>query len=459
MISASAASRWRTTSYITTPAATLTPKSYDINMRGFLLLVTVIMVTVGCRAGRVTDVVELKVAPGSGAWTSSVGEEVSFKFLLTESNIGMNGIEVEYEIGADLMDPAVKGKTRVKDGVAIVDGGTLENPGFLRCKVHCNIDGHEYSAMGTIGFSPEDIKPTVDCPSDFMDYWNGVLEKCRRTQLDSRMTLLPEKCTATADVYQVSFNAGGRNTRMYGMLAMPKGNGPFPAVIQYPGAGVYAIDAPVSFAEKGVIAMAVGIHSIPNNLDAALYRDLEGGPLANYPSINMERRDDYYYNRVIRGAVRAVDFIETLPQFNGCVATYGGSQGGFLAIAVAALHPSVKYVAANFPAMSDLTGYAQGRAGGWPHLFKNPSNRTALLMSNLSYYDTVNFARNISIPGYYAFGFNDLTCAPTTTYSVYNSIQAPKTIYTAPLAGHFLLKEQADAEQKALLTFLMECQQ
>ncbi|MBD5245793.1 MAG: prolyl oligopeptidase family serine peptidase, partial [Barnesiella sp.] len=178
---------------------------------------------------------------------------------------------------------------------------------------------------------------------------------------------------------------------------------------------------------------------------------------ANYPSINMERRDDYYYNRVIRGAVRAVDFIETLPQFNGCVATYGGSQGGYLSIAVAALHPSVKFVVANFPAMSDLTGYAHNRAGGWPHLFKDEKNRTPLLFDNLSYYDTVNFARNIKVPGYYAFGFNDLTCAPTTTYSVYNSVDAPKTLYTAPLAGHFLLTEQGEAERNTLLEFLKNC--
>ncbi len=203
--------------------------------------------------------------------------------------------------------------------------------------------------------------------------------------------------------------------------------------------------------------MAVGIHSIPNNLDASLYADLEGGVLNNYPAQNMDRRDDYYYNRVIQGAVRAVDFIETLPQFNGCIATYGGSQGGYLSIAVAALHPAVKYLVANFPAMSDLAGYAHGRAGGWPHIFKNEKNRTQQLLSNLSYYDTVNFARNVKVPGYFAFGFNDLTCAPTTTYAVFNQITSPKELYTAPLAGHFLLTEQADAEKRALIDFLKSC--
>lgn len=417
----------------------------------------IVLTALICHAGRVTDVVELRIAPTDGRWTTATGKDVSFQIMLTESNVGMNGVTVEYEIGEDLMTPRSTGSVKVKNGVATVKGGTMKQPGFLRCKAKCTVEGRTYSAMGTIGFSPEKIKPTTQYPSDFKDFWNKVVEKSRREDLNSGMTLIPDKCTKTVDVYQVSFCVGSKRTRFYGMLAMPKGDGPFPAVVQYPGAGVYAIDAPVSFAEQGIIAMAVGIHAVPNNLDASLYADLEGGVLNNYPTLNMDRRDDYYYNRVIQGAVRAIDFICSLPDFNGCVATYGGSQGGYLSIAVAALHENVKFVVANFPAMSDLAGYANGRAGGWPHIFKDEKNRTPELLDNLSYYDTVNFARNINVPGFYAFGFNDLTCAPTTTYAVYNTINAPKDLYTAPLSGHFLLTEQADAEKQALIDFLKGC--
>ena len=422
-----------------------------------LLFLTFVLFSLICHAGRVTDVVELKIAPTSGTWTTDVGNNVAFKIMLTESNIGVDGATIEYEIGEDLMEPTMKGKVTTKNGSATVKGGTMKRPGFLRCKAKCVVDGNNYSAMGTIGFSPERIAPTTQYPADFMDYWNGVIEKSRRAELDPVMTLLPEKCTKTVNVYQVSYCVGSARTRFYGMLAMPKAPGKYPAMVQYPGAGVYAIDAPVAFAEQGIIAMAVGIHAIPNNLDPSLYADLEGSALNNYPAQNMDRRDDYYYNRVIQGAVRAVDFIETLPEFNGCLATYGGSQGGYLSIAVAALNPAVKYVVANFPAMSDLAGYANGRAGGWPLIFKNKANQTPALLKNLSYYDTVNFARNIKVPGFYAFGFNDLTCAPTTTYSVYNAITAPKELYTAPLAGHVLLTEQAATEKTALIDFLKSC--
>ena len=422
-----------------------------------LVCLSCLIISLCCFAARVTDIIDLRLAPAKGDWVTSIGNDVEFNVMLTKSNIGISGAQVKYEISQDLMSPRKIGTVKTNKGIATIKAGTMKQPGFLRCKVTYTDKGKTYTALGTIGFSPEQIKPVTKYPSDFIEFWNANIEQARKPDLNPKMTLLPEKCTKTVDVYQISYSVSNSRKRFYGMLAMPKAPGKYPAMVQYPGAGVYAIDAPISFAEQGIIAMAVGIHAMPNNLDASIYKDLDGGVLSGYPTINMERLNDYYYQQVIRGAVRAIDFIETLPEFNGCVATYGGSQGGYLSIVVAALHQSVKYVVANFPAMSDLAGYTEGRAGGWPHIFKNSENQTPLLLKNLSYYDTVNFARHINVPGFYAFGFNDLTCAPTTTYSVYNTVTAPKSLYTTPLSGHFLLTEQADAERKALIDFLKEC--
>lgn len=428
-------------------------------MNGIKSIIPAAMLLVGLHghAYRVSDLIEVRVSPDVGSWTIPTGADARFRIAVTDSNIPVEGAVIEYEISEDLMTPRKTGTTTSHDGMTVVDGGTMDNAGFLRCKATAHVGGKTYTAYGTIGFDPAKISPVTSYPEDFVEFWQSKLAEARKADLGSEMTLLPEKCTRTVDVYQVSFCVGTSRKRYYGMLAMPKAPGRYPAIVQYPGAGIYAIDAPVSFAEKGFIAMAVGIHAIPNNLSADIYRDLDGGALNGYPTINMHSRDTYYYKSVIQGAVRAIDFIESLPQSNGCIATYGGSQGGYLSIAVAALHPSVKYLVANFPAMSDLAGYAHGRAGGWPHVFKSEYNRTPELLETLSYYDTANFARHITVPGFYCFGYNDLTCAPTTTYAVYNTITAPKTLVTAPLAGHFLLTEQTDAEKEAMFEFLREC--
>ena len=103
-----------------------------------ICLLAFVMVSFWCYAGRVTDMVELRVAPASGGWTAETGEDVSFTFILTDNNVGIGNKFIEYEIGEDLMDYRIKGKVRTdKNGVATVKGGTMKQPGFLRCKAKC----------------------------------------------------------------------------------------------------------------------------------------------------------------------------------------------------------------------------------------------------------------------------------------------------------------------------------
>ena len=95
------------------------------------------------------------------------------------------------------------------------------------------------------------------------------------------------------------------------------------------------------------------------------------GALRDYWTINLDDKDNYYYKRVYLGCVRAVDFIESLDYFNGDnIGVTGGSQGGALSIVTAGLDDRIDYLAAFYPALSDLTGFLHGRAGGWPHIFK-----------------------------------------------------------------------------------------
>ena len=137
--------------------------------------------------------------------------------------------------------------------------------------------------------------------------------------------------------------------------------------------------------------------------------------------------------------IRALDYLKARPDWDGrTLIVYGGSQGGMLSVVTAALDSRVKYMVCQFPAFSDVTGYYNGRAGGWPHLFIN-KNETAIQekIATSKYYDTVNFARFVRIPAFYTWGFNDLTCCPTSTFSVYNVVNAPKELRLALDAGHW----------------------
>jgi cephalosporin-C deacetylase len=157
----------------------------------------------------------------------------------------------------------------------------------------------------------------------------------------------------------------------------------------------------------------------------------------------MDNRDHYYYNHVYLGCLRANDFICSLPEFDGVnLMVAGGSQGGALSIITAALDPRVKALSALYPALCDLNGYQNARAGGWPHLFSKPENLSKEKIETSRYYDVVNFAKFINVPGFYSFGFNDVTCPPTSIYSALNSIKAPKSVFIVKEAGHVGTTEQ-----------------
>ena len=64
------------------------------------------------------------------------------------------------------------------------------------------------------------------------------------------------------------------------------------------------------------------------------------------------------------------------------------------------------------------------------------------------YYDVVNFARRVTAPGLYSWGFNDETCPPTSMYAAYNVITAPKRLMLAYDTGHRTTQEQVDDVQR-----------
>ena len=81
----------------------------------------------------------------------------------------------------------------------------------------------------------------------------------------------------------VSFQNVGRGnggSRMYGVLSVSRGPGPFPALLEVPGAGVRGYTGIKKLAERGMITLQIGIHGIPVNLDPELYAQLGKGALA-----------------------------------------------------------------------------------------------------------------------------------------------------------------------------------
>lgn len=399
--------------------------------------------------------VKIIVTPDHLDWNYKCGERPTFKVMVFKNHTPMQNAEISYEISEDQMLPHKTGKLVLKEGVGEIKLGTMKVPGFLRCKVALKDGDLSYRGIATAGFEPENIKPTVEMPADFDAFWQKALAESAKIPLEPVFTVAPELCTYHYNVYHVKYRVGERNY-FHGVMTVPNKPGKHPAILKVPGANVcpYSVDTQFGDLLNNAVTLIVGIHGIPVNMPAEVYRNLKYGALYHYNRIKISDKDNYYYKRVYLGCSRAVDLLASLEYVDSeRIVVCGGSQGGALSFTTSYLNPKVKCFYAFYPALADLTGYLHKRGGGWPHLFRtsyDDSLKNESVFNTLKYYDVVNFARKTRVPSKTALGYNDTTCCPTSMFSAINSIPVANELKIFNEIGHFIYDEMIHDRNKWL---------
>ena len=404
---------------------------------------------------RGTNIV-VSVTPDHQDWNYKVGEKASFVVNVRKSGTLQNQVKIDYEAGP-VMYPNTKKTLILKDGT-MKWSGEMKTPGFYRLKVVAHVDGKDYEGLCTAAFSPEKIKPFAQEPKDFDDFWKKALDEARQIDLNPTKVLLPERCTKDVNVYEISYHNNRWGSKMYGVLSVPVKPGKYPALLRVPGAGVRPYSGDTYTATGKCIVLEIGIHGVPVTMEQKVYDDLANAALNGYWDTNLENPDRNAYKRVVTGAVKGVDMIASLDEWDEkTLGVTGSSQGGFLSLAVAALDKRVTFLAAVHDAMCDYEAELHGVAGGWPHYFYHAKMNaiTKARLEGARYYDGVNFARRITVPGWYSFGYNDEVVPPTSSYGLYNSVKAPKTLSLYQMTGHFWYQEQWDEWQEFLTNHLL----
>jgi len=380
-------------------------------------------------------------------WMYNTGEDVVFEVQYNGTQ--KDPIEVSYAYGLERMKPMKSGKLKISNGKLRIPAGSFSAPSFIRCTVNIDEDGKQLTATATAAIASEKILPTIAKPEDFNSFWEEAIKDSKKTALNTKFTPMDNLGSEVVDVFQVEYQFNNKGDRkFYGVICVPKKAGKYPAIIRFPGAGWVPLNGDIKTAEQGYISLSLYIHGKPVNKDLAYYKDLQENELKDYQFKGTTNRDSSYYKNVILGCVRSLDLVYSLPQFDGKnVVAWGSSQGGALSIITTSLEPRIKYAVALCPAMSDYTGYLHGRAGGWPHYFLNDAldeDTRTKMVETLPYYDVVNFARNIKVPMYFSWGFNDVTTPPTSFYSAYNMIKGEKKLFIIPEGVHKIYPEQVD---------------
>ena len=413
-------------------------------MKKTILLLLTLTVSLSLQAQIRGNEIHVTVTPDHKDWNYHVGEKASFVVNVLRSGTLIDNAQVDFEAGPEMYPDVKKENVVLKDGTMKWQG-TLKKPGFYRLKVTAHVNGKDYRGLCTAAFNPEELKPFTQNPDDFDTFWTQILEEARHTSLEPTMTLLPDRCTNEVNVYEVSFQNIRWGSRTFGILCVPTKPGKYPALLRVPGAGVRPYTGDVWFASQGAIVLEIGIHGVSVTQPQSFYDHLSGGALNGYWEFNTADRNLNYYKRVIVGAIRAIDYIEEYTPWDGKnLGVTGSSQGGFLSLACAGLDKRVSCFGAVHAAMCDYEAALKGVACGWPHYYYQKKTPDMKQVEATRYYDGVNFARRITAPGWFSFGYNDEVVPPTTAFATFNTVTAPKTLRPFQLTGHYWFQEQWD---------------
>ncbi|MBI5395038.1 MAG: acetylxylan esterase [Verrucomicrobia bacterium] len=381
------------------------------------------------------------------------GETVTFTIKLLLDKQPVDGAQVSWIISKDGVPPTTNGKVKLAGGSATVTG-RLDEPGFLLCRA--GFAGPEKLtriALGGAAIDPLQIKPSLPVPADFDEFWAAQKKKLAAVPVNARLT--PVKSTVK-DVDCFDLQADCVGAPVSGYFAKPAGAKPksLPAILTVHGAGVNSsnLGGSVGWAQKGLLALDINAHGIPNGKPAQFYADLRGGELKEYTRRGRESRETIYFLGMFLRLVRALDFLTAQPEWDGrTVVVQGSSQGGYQSLVAAGLDPRVTFFAAGVPAGCDHTGFKAGRVNGWPKFIATGETPPPNVLEAVRYYDAVNFITRSKAAGIITVGFIDTTCPPSSVYAAYNAVPGKKEIYNDVPSGHANSPKATAAMREAIL--------
>ena len=309
---------------------------------------------------------------------------------------------------------------------------TRATPGSLRIYMKGkNIPVRE--RMDRMIFGMESIKPLTPCPDDFETYWRGELARLEReVPIDARKIPAPDLDIATHKMYRVNFATFG-GQRVYGILAVPNGEGRFPVVVNVPGAGPGMQSIRGDILRPGWITLMMNVHGIVLDGTHKEYIDRFNNWFRSYTGPACEPRYQYvgyaesreapFYHRMILGMTRAIDWLAKEPYADPSrFVYYGCSQGGGFGLYLTAMWGRFAKSLILCPNKCDMLAYRVGRQPGSSHIMNQKPEKIAAAEKNAPYHDNSNFAQMIRTPVRMVYGTADDNCQTIGGIAAFNRI-------------------------------------
>lgn len=291
-------------------------------------------------------------------------------------------------------------------------------------------------------------------PTDFDEFWDRSLTEMN--SIDPEADFAPYAFASNiADCFELRFKST-KNATIYAKFARPKNiTGKIPAVLNFHGLS----GSGMSWSSMmGYVSQGYCIASLDCRGQGGLSQDV-GGALGTTFTTPFVRgldgepegllcRDLFLDTAMLARIIMALDYVDETR-----IGVFGGSQGGALTIACAALVPEIKLCAPTYPYLSDYKrvwdmDLDKGAYEGLRYYFRHfdPTHaRENEIFEKLGYIDIQFLAPRIRAKVLMQTGLLDTTCPPSSQFAAYNKITSEKDVIIYPDYGHEGIKGSDDA--------------
>ena len=291
-------------------------------------------------------------------------------------------------------------------------------------------------------------------PADMEEYWDRAIAGMEALGTDCE--LVPSRFqTDGAECFEMYFTGMG-GARIHCRMARPaKHEGKLPAMCLYHG---YSGDCGgfsglLKWVASGYVAAAMDCRGQGGSSEDSI--PVKGNTLHGHiiRGLDDPDPDKLYFRNVFLDAAQMARIVMSWDEVDETrVGATGGSQGGGLTLACAALTPRLNRAAPVVPFLCDyrrvwemdldVAAYAELR-----EFFRHSDprhEREAEIFTRLGYIDNQHLAHRIRAEVKMFTGLMDTICPPSTQFAAYNKITAKKSVVIYPDFGHENLPDADD---------------
>jgi cephalosporin-C deacetylase len=299
-------------------------------------------------------------------------------------------------------------------------------------------------------------------PADFDAYWDEALRELAATDPDPLLVPSTRLAVRSAECFDLWFTGVG-GARVYAQYLRPRVRTErCPAVLQFHGYAGHAGDwaGKLAYTSEGFCIAAMDCRGQGGRSEDP--GGVKGTTLRGHIVRGLDDPDPrkLAFRQIFLDTAQLARVVAALPEVDpGRLGAMGGSQGGGLTLACAALVPGLKRAAPVFPVLCDyqrvwemdLAKDAYDELRYYFRSFDPLHAGEEAAFKRLGYVDCQHLAPRIRAEVLMFTGLMDTICPPSSQFAAYNKIESPKRMIIYPDFTHENLPGCSDETLNFLL--------